>query len=388
MIPKSLSASSIQVSELCPARWKAENYDRTPQITNAPAGVGTSFHFAVEKHVEAVYINHTTEWDDIAHLKAMYDLGFVDTFGHANFDGDDSYADGAALVASWYDRWREGLPSTVLSCEVKESFPVKTSVGEIPFNFIWDRADQLEEDVYEIVDYKTIRAYVTPDDLKKKVQPRAYALAGQIKWPHAKRIWVTFDLVRHNTTVSVAFSREENIMTYRYLQRAAERIIEWDENDVEERLNPECHWCVRKFGCETLAKAHESGSINGASIEEIALKRLKVQSAIKALEYLDAELDAVLVKEAMEHDTVEFEAGGVQVEITASARRAANSAAIAQLVGPEMMARWGNFTVTNVDKMLKSGELEPEVVNRVKQYITKTYGEPKSKVKLPTNFEE
>lgn len=384
MIPKSLSASSILVSEACPARWKTEYFLKTPQQSSEPANIGTSVHFALEHFVRDVYLEHKIDWGDVKHLKAYYDIGYVETFNSSNFD-TDAYRDGAALVAKWYDENKEGLPNKVLTCEVKENFLIKTSAGEIPFNFIWDRCDQIDDNTYEVVDYKTIRAPVQPQQLKEKIQPRAYALAAQIKWPDATKIWVTFDMLRYGP-VGVVFTRDENAQTYRYLKRAAERIIATDENNVPEILNPECKWCIRKATCDTLQQAYVGGTVHGLTIEEIAERKEQIGNQLLALKYADEELDKALVTHAEKEEIFEWDAGEFEVEITARKTRKPNSDAILRIIGPELATRYGNMTMTNIDKMLKSGELSADQVKQVNKYITLTWGSPSAKVKRKQEF--
>lgn len=380
MIPKSLSASSILVSEGCMDRWKAEYYDRTPTENSDPAGVGLTVHFACENFVKAVYLDKIMEWDDIAALTAFYDMGYTATFQSANFD-TDLYRDGAQLLASWYDRHKHGLPHEIISCEVKSTFPVKTSVGNIPWNYIWDRADRIGDGEYEIVDYKSLRARVTMEDLKRKIQPRSYAVAGQVQWPDAKRIWVTFDMLRHNETVSVCFTREENIATYRYMQRAAERIIAADPEKVEPTINEECKWCIKKVTCEALMKNIAAGTTFSMDMEQLAERKLLISSQLEALKYADAEIDKAIMKEAEHADAFEFDEGSYTISFSTRSTRSANSAAIAHIVGPELSTKYGTFSMANIDKMLASGELDEDVKKAVEAEITKNWSDPKPKVK-------
>ncbi|QEM40890.1 MAG: endonuclease/helicase [Phage AS32] len=353
-------------------------------MSSAPADVGTSVHYALEHFVKDVYLEEKYGWDQIQHLNAFYQIGYVETFNTTNFDTDE-YRDGANLVAKWYNENKEGLPNKVLSCELKENFLIKTSAGMIPFNFIWDRADQRDEDVYEIVDYKTLRAPVKPEDLKKKIQPRAYALAAQIKWPQAKRIWVTFDMLRYGP-VGTVFTRDENADTYRYLQRAAERIIAVDEDETQETLNEECKWCIRKSVCDTLLRANTGGNPMGLSLEALAERKMEISSQLQALSYAEQEVEKLLVQAAEELNEFEFEAGDYTVTMSASSRRQVNGDAVAAIVGPEMARKYGNFTVTSVDKMIESGELSPEKVEEVRAYITKSWSSPRPKVKKKVDF--
>lgn len=379
MIPTSVSASSLLVSEACTERWKAENFYKAPQESSMPADVGTTCHFALEEFVKAVYLEKRIEFDNVAYLNDMYRIGYVQTFGNADYDTPE-FADGAELIAKWYDRNKMGLSNTVLSCEVKEHFPIKSKAGVIPFTFIWDRCDQIGPDEYEVVDYKTLRARVTADQLKTKIQPRAYALAAQIKFPNAKRIWVSFDMLRHDGIVGAVFTRDENAATYRYLQRAVNRIIDTDEDSTEERLNEECKWCIRKTVCETLLKATEFGSVHGATPDELVERRFKVASAALALKYAQDELDKALFAIAEKEDKTEWETPDFKVEFTARKMRKADSHGIAAIVGPDIAAKYGNFTVTNLDKLLKSNDITPEQKKQVERHITQSYSSPTPKI--------
>jgi len=379
MIPPSVSASSLLVSEACTERWKAENFYKAPQVSSMPADVGTTCHFALEEFVKAVYLENRIEWDNVAYLNDMYRIGYVQTFGNADYDTPE-FADGADLIAKWYERNKLGLYNKVLSCEVKTNFPIKTKAGVIPFTYIWDRCDQIDETTYEVVDYKTLRARVTAEQLKRKIQPRAYALAAQIQFPNAERIWVSFDMLRHDGIVGTVFTRDENAATYRYLQRAVNRIIDTDEDATEERLNEECKWCIRKTVCETLLKATEFGSVHGATPDELVERRFKVASAALALKYAQDELDKALFSIAEHDDKTEWETDDFKVEFTARKMRKADSHGISAIVGPDIAAKYGNFTVTNLDKLLKSNDITPEQKKQVERHITASFSSPTPKI--------
>lgn len=385
MIPRSLSASSLNTAEACLARWKAENFNRTPSMSNKAADTGTAVHGALEMFVKAVFIDKKESWDNLDLLLQLYDLSYMDTFESADLQTDE-HADGLTLVKKWHQRTQwDGV--TVESVEVKESFSIPTSEGDIPFNYIWDRSDQLGPHEYRVVDYKTIRAFVTPEQLKKKIQPRAYALAAQIKWPHAERIWVEYDLLRHDS-VGAVFTKADNALMWKYLKRAAERIIATDENNTPETLNPECRFCIRKVVCGTLSKAMTGGTIFGITPDEAARRKLMISSQIKALESLDAELDAVLMKEAEAKDLFEWETDDVKVAITASKRRQVNSNAVANIVGAEVTKKYGNFTLGNVDKMMADESIPLQVRAEVKRLIGVKWGQPSAKVEPLSPIEE
>ena len=382
MIPKTLSASSVLVSEACMERWRVENFERAPSASNGAAMVGTACHYVLEHFVEKVYLDKTAQWSDWDLFLELYQTGYMKTFSSGDFSTPE-YADGLDLVTKWYQRHASsgGLEGEVLSVEQKKTFPIKTSAGEIPFTYILDRLDKIADGVYEVVDYKSIRAFTRPEDVKNKIQTRAYALAIQIEYPDAERIIVSLDMLRQGEKVGAVFTREDNVQTYRYLQRAAERIIATPEDETKETLNEECKWCIKKTTCETLAASVKAGSVNSLSLEQVAERKLLIDAQMLALKYAQDELDKVLLQEAARRDELEFEVGNLEVKVTARRTRKPNSSAIARIVGPEIAAKYGNFSVTNVDKMLKSGELTPAQYAAVTKEITTSFGEPSAKVK-------
>ena len=388
MIPKSISASALQTAATCLARYHAENIQKTPDMDSTPAMVGTTVHAAIERFVQEYCIDKTlTEWN-IEILKMYYLEAFVKTFNHANIESEE-YLDGWELTQKWFIR-TDVRDHEVISCEVKSTFDVRTSIGVIPFTYIWDRIDKIGPGEYRVVDYKTLRARIPPDELKKKIQPRAYSLAARIQFPDAERIWVELDMLRHESPISAVFTRDDDADSYRYIQREAERIIAQPDDDPEnnplpETLNADCAWCVRKSECETLLKHSTGGGILGKTPYELAEKMLEVAGAMKALKYLEEELNESLVAQAEHEDMFEWEEEDLEIKITArSSKKLTNTHAAAKVIGPELMDRYGNLTVTNVQKLLKSGELTPDQVTQLKSFIETSYGDPKAKVTRKT----
>ncbi len=385
MIPKSLSASSLLVFEACPARWKTEYFDKVRTPSGDAANNGSAVHGALEMFVVKFKAGEIS-WN-LKDLLAFYQMSYMQVFSTANTD-TDLFAEGVAMLKDWFKRSDFLKETNVLSCEVKENFELKTSAGIIPLNFIFDRLDQLNETTYKVVDYKTIRMPLTPEQLKTRIQPRIYALATQIKFPHATKIWVEYDLLRY-TAVGCVFTKEDNAVTYRYLQKAAERIIQTDGANPPEQLNPDCRWCLRKARCKTLMTAMLGGTTYSVTPAEAAERRLEITSAIAALNQLDAELDTILLAQAENEDMLEWDVNGVHVEITASKRRnVLDNREIAELLPPSVAAKYSGFTIGNIDQLMKGDEIDDETKAKIKKLIGIKWGEPRSKVTPVHPFSE
>jgi hypothetical protein len=143
MKPRTLSASAIGVAEKCLLRYKAEQIDRVPDIDKDAARAGSAVHGALELFVTMVYINKTHQ-RELKLLIELYGMSFLKTFGYLDHTSE-IYVEGVEMLDKWYER--DHLANRqVLSCEIKKSFPIKTSIGDIPFNYILDRFDKLSGD--------------------------------------------------------------------------------------------------------------------------------------------------------------------------------------------------------------------------------------------------
>lgn len=383
MIPKSLSASSMDVAELCMARWEAEYFNRGRGISNDAASLGTAVHGALEMYVTKCIIASEFPATE-KQLLEFFKMSYMATFGTANFDGED-YSDGVGMLKAWHKR-TDFSTFEVRSCEVKESFLLKTTAGPIPFNYIWDRFDYLGNGEWRVVDYKTNRWRLSPDQLKKKVQARAYGVAAAIKLKSEQpsKIWVEFDMLRHEGPIGILFTREDNAAMWKFMQDTAERIIDTPEGKAEETLNQACNFCVRKTTCEALRKNIKVGGVfsHGTDINALVDLRAELENQAKAVNAAIAELDSIILPTAREQELFMFESELNEMTITVSAYRNIDPDRAALVIGDDLMSKYGNrkLTMGAVDKMLKGNELTEEQKKQLRSLIYKNPGEPKVKV--------
>jgi PD-(D/E)XK nuclease superfamily protein len=350
------------------------------------ATLGTAVHLALEEYVTAVMlVDDPAPFEDMEFFDACWRSAYADTYESGDFSTDE-FEDGWKLLSRWHDR--TDLSSTkVISCEQKTSFDLPTSVGVIPFNYIWDRCDYLGDGVYEVVDYKSSRWNVNFDDLETKVQARAYSAACRIQYPEAKKIWVTFDMLRYEPK-GISFTREDDVKFWRALKATAERIIAIPEKDAPEKLNDECKWCPIKARCKALHKNHFAGGIHSLTVEEAARIKMNSDFQIAGLKALSEELEKMIMTEAEKQDDLDLVLDGLAVTFSLPKRRSANNAAIANILGPELANRLGRFTLGDIDELLKGDSLSEEQKRLIRDNITITRGNPRMKIKPPAPLTE
>lgn len=377
MRPKTLSASALQNYELCPARYKATNIEYTPDLSSSAADLGTAVHAALESWVKS----DDYKGASLAKLKEHWKTAY-----NSIFTEQTRFKEGEAMLKSWFARSNLTEGRTILSTEQKKNFKLKTSAGEIPFNYICDRVDQLEDGDIEVVDYKTVSQPLQPEDLRNKLQARCYAVAMMIEHPEAKGIWVTFDLIRFDS-ISLYFPAEECRETYRYIKKLVEEILA--DDGKTERLNQDCRWCVRKGACSKLRKhMNGGGEIGIDDLNEAVQLRAELEFAMGAMKGRMENLDRFILQKAQEDDWTEMDNGDIKLEIKSRGRRTIDPRMAAPIIGPELMAECGNLTISAVDKILKDSDLEPEKKAELKSLVTQTWGAPSISVKTSSAFDK
>lgn len=375
MLPSSLSATSAQVFQSCPARWRAEFFERTPTLGGSAANLGNAVHAALDVFVKEGRHQPKQGFNE---LKTIYDRVYWDWFSD-----HDRYAEGLTLLDNWYQRTEFPANVLVVSTETKESFTLKAGGVEVPFNFIWDRCDMTtnEDNTFdvEVIDYKTVGQPIQPDDLKKRIQVRAYALSAAIKYPQAHHIWITYDLLRYDR-VGCRFTREENVETYRYLQGLLRKIL--DSDGTEEKLNPECHWCLRAPVCETLRRHTQAGGILGIDDPvKAADYRAELEYAKGGIQTQIDQLDEFLLLYLEKENKDGFRTEATQVTTSVTGRRHVDPHRVVRVIGPDMMAEYGNMRMGDFDRLIKDPRLTDDQRRDLRQLVGKNYGQPSIKVK-------
>lgn len=385
MRPNTFSATSLQVAELCLARYHAEFIVFGRGMQGSAANVGIVCHGTFEEFIRSVFLLKTHTWDEDFFWKI-----FNDEYSKV-FGADQSlaeYDDARTLCYNWFHRPNQLATlkaCKILSLESKNNFMMKTTAGEIPVNYIMDRLEQTSETEFRVIDYKSNRVALNPSQMRKKIQPQLYALAVQIKFPKATSIWVEFDYLRHQP-VGIEFKREDNIVTFRRLQRATQLIIDTPDTGLKETLNTECGWCVRKAECQTLQKHITVGGILGKSLDELSEIYETVSNQQSAQQVLLADIEKQLLAHAIENDTLHYETDHATVTVTASRRRTPNREAIAAILGPDLAVEVGSFRVADIDRLITQGRVTAGQAMLLKAAMPQTIGEPTVKIEAKDPF--
>lgn len=378
MKPKTLSASSLKVAALCLPRWEAEYLNGARQPGGAAADLGTTCHSALEMYVKTA-IMEKSHPATVKHLLDCYTTSYLEVMQSFDFDSE-AFKDGERMMRVWHDR-NDFDGFTVLSTEVKESFelPYIDEAGVkqfIKFNFICDRVDKLEDDVYRVVDYKSWRGLKDPSEVGADLQCRIYALAMQIKHPSAKRIWVVLDQLRGDEA-GVVFTREDNAVTWRALKKFLQRIVDTPPGTARETLNDECRWCVRKSKCGALQKHTNAGGTLDIGLDDLIRMRREAWLRAGANKDLVEAYDDKIKAEFEELDlrTLETLDGAYVATVTGGkSRYEVAGSDVVRVVGPELALEIANFRKSDVERLRGDSRLTPLQWQQLEKAIKKFPG--------------
>lgn len=385
MIPKSLSATACHVANHCLRRYEAEYINRARGPSSGPANFGSMVHSVLEKYVRDAYIDKIIE-PKFEYIQMYLMVELVIFYGDADVP---ERTEAETMLKEWYDR-TDFTGVAVISVENKLSFDLPTSIGAIPFNYIFDRFDRLGERSFRVVDYKTLRWGFNPEDLKKKIQARAYALAASI-WLKSQGLeyddlWIEFDLLRHQS-VGIKFTRDENIVTWRKLGQIAEKIIATPEGAAPATLNPECIFCTVKTTCPVLQTNIASGGVHSLTPDQQIDIRSKLDYQRKAVIAAIGDLDELIISRAKEEDAMEYETDVNRLSIVMRRSRAVDPEAVERIVGPEIFKFYGanKLTLEQFNKLLRHPGLDDDTLARLRSSVGTKTSEPSVKVE-PREF--
>lgn len=398
MRPKSISASALLVYEACPSRFYAEYVKRASDASNSAADLGTVCHAVLERWVKDG-LHEPKAKTKFSKMQAIYVEEYFKLFTDT-----ERYEEGMEMLEKWYNR-QDFYGREVISTEQKLKFFLPVTYpdgteGEIQFTYIMDRFDMRSDGAPEVTDYKTIREPVQPEDLKHKIQPRAYAVAAQLAYPDAERIWVGFDLLRYEH-VAVVFTKAENRLTYIHLRNVAQRIID-DEPTGEdgevwpaEKINAECKYCIRKAVCNTLLNHTEVGGLAGVNlaeepelIGEIVDLRARAKWQMEALKSLLDTVDGTIVDYMAREEIQELPGTETAVRVQSRNTRQPDNDLIRNIVPADIWQDYSKMGLKEADKLLADDRLTSEQKVQIKKAIKRIPGTRFLKSVKLSNFGE
>ena len=305
-----LSYSRLSRFETCPLSYRLHYIEKKQAEPGLPLRFGKTIHAVLERLIKEVVDDERT--GPLSEERAI-EL-YREAWGAERLTGMDVFAEGLAILRRFIAEQGVVDHRDVLAIEKEFRLPVG------PFEVLGfiDRVDWIDDETVEVIDYKTNHQLFTRDEVDTSLQMSLYEVAVRRLWPWAKKVKLTFWLLRHGVRQQTTRTEEQLADALAYVEtlgRQTETATEYPA-----RLNTNCSYCDHRKQCPAYAEAlkgkREFIVEDLADLEGVAREREEVARLAKALYARKEELEDILKAQLKERD--ELVLGGVRYRMFAT----------------------------------------------------------------------
>ena len=305
-----LSYSRLSRFETCPLSYRLHYIEKKQAEPGLPLRFGKTIHAVLERLIKEVVDDERT--GTLSEKRAI-EL-YREAWGAEQLTGMDVFAEGLAILRRFIAEQGVVDHRDVLAIEKEFRLPVG------PFEVLGfiDRVDWIDDETVEVIDYKTNHQLFTRDEVDTSLQMSLYEVAVRRLWPWAKKVKLTFWMLRHGVRQQTTRTEEQLADALAYVEtlgRQTETATEYPA-----RLNTNCSYCDHRKQCPAYADAlkgkREFIVEDLADLEGVAREREEVARLAKALYARKEELEDILKAQLKERD--ELVLGGVRYRMFAT----------------------------------------------------------------------
>ena len=305
-----LSYSRLSRFETCPLSYRLHYIEKKQAEPGLPLRFGKTIHAVLERLIKEVVDDERTGTLSEERAIELY----REAWGAERLTGMDVFAEGLAILRRFIAEQGVVDHRDVLAIEKEFRLPVG------PFEVLGfiDRVDWLDDETVEVIDYKTNHQLFTRDEVDTSLQMSLYEVAVRRLWPWAKKVKLTFWMLRHGVRQQTTRTEEQLADALAYVEtlgRQTETATEYPA-----RLNTNCSYCDHRKQCPAYAEAlkgkREFIVEDLADLEGVAREREEVARLAKALYARKEELEDILKAQLKERD--ELVLGGVRYRMFAT----------------------------------------------------------------------
>ena len=305
-----LSYSRLSRFETCPLSYRLHYIEKKQAEPGLPLRFGKTIHAVLERLIKEVVDDERTGTLSEERAIELY----REAWGAEQLTGMDVFAEGLAILRRFIAEQGVVDHRDVLAIEKEFRLPVG------PFEVLGfiDRVDWIDDETVEVIDYKTNHQLFTRDEVDTSLQMSLYEVAVRRLWPWAKKVKLTFWMLRHGVRQETTRTEEQLADALAYVEtlgRQTETATEYPA-----RLNTNCSYCDHRKQCPAYADAlkgkREFIVEDLADLEGVAREREEVARLAKALYARKEELEDILKAQLKERD--ELVLGGVRYRMYAT----------------------------------------------------------------------
>ena len=330
-----LSFSRLTRYESCPLSYRLHYIDKHQPEPGIALRFGKVIHAVLERLVrEAVDDERSGPLSEDRALTVFRDAWTAD-----GLTGIELFQEGIEILQRFVREQGVIEHRDVLAVEKEFRLPVGpfTVLGFI------DRVDCVDDETVEVIDYKTNRQLFTRDEVDTSLQMSLYHVAARKLWPWAKKVKLTFWMLRHGVRQETERTPEQLDAALAYVETLGKQTEV--ATAFPARLNTNCPYCDHRAGCPAYAEAlkgtRDFVCPDLADLEAVAKEREEVARLAKVLYARKEELEAVLKAHLKEQE--ELVLGGVKYRMFNATKLEYPLAATIEKLGQATGKAWNDL---------------------------------------------
>lgn len=274
-----ISYSNLNDYKTCPLKFKYKNIDKISEPENKERVFGNLIHDAIEFmfNRDPLYpafdeiINYFSEKYDQKKIKHP-DIGLT----------DDLKEEGIQIIKKFYQK-NQPWNYNVIDLESRFEVIIGDPLGKESYILtgVLDRLDKLDDDTYEIIDYKTGRRLPSQANVDQDLQMSIYNLGLINRWPHLKnkKIKLSLYYLRHGEKLSTSRREDELEETKNKIINLVREIKKREKNnDFPATPSVLCDWCGYKSICPMWRHLYQKEKTpNESEIKEIIKEYFEIK---------------------------------------------------------------------------------------------------------------
>jgi len=260
------SYSALETFQNCPQKYKFQEIDKIKVSKSAEAIFGNIIHNALK------YM-HSQEplYPSLDQILEYYKKDWPNENKVEWREGQEKayFEVGLEMLRGYY---RKNDPRKTKIVDLESRFEVEIPNEENSETHILagkiDRIDKLEDDAFEIIDYKTAKKMPPQNLVDNNLQLSLYHLALTKKWPHIEpsKIKLSLYFLKHGVKLTTQMTKNRINETK---QKILDSISEIEKSDFHPTPGPLCEWCGYKPICPMWKHQYENQKVEVKSQNEI-----------------------------------------------------------------------------------------------------------------------
>ena len=258
----------------CPLKYKFQEIDKIRAPKNIDAVFGSSVHAALKYMFKQSPLYPTPD-QVIDFFRETWDARktTIDTNAYNQETGDLYCKQGVSMLEKFY---KQNQPWNFNVIDLESRFETEIKDEKIGQSHILagiiDRIDKNDDEIYEIIDYKTARKMPGQKELDNDLQLSIYHLGLVKRWPHLnpKKIKLSLYFLKHREKISTARTQEQLEATKNNVLEIINEIqgkIK-DNNNFPPTPSALCDWCGYRRICPMWKHLYQSQISNLKSQKE------------------------------------------------------------------------------------------------------------------------